>query len=59
MTGIGRDSVSRQAHLDRRRENPAAPIAKTITVAGDRNRGACGRSERPICCRGMTWLRTN
>jgi hypothetical protein len=23
-----------------RRENPAAPIAKTITVAGDRNRGA-------------------
>jgi hypothetical protein len=34
------DSVSRQAHMARRRENPAAPIAKTITVAGDRNRGA-------------------
>jgi hypothetical protein len=34
------DSVSRQAHMARRRENSAAPIAKTITVAGDRNRGA-------------------
>src|SRR5437660_4981301 len=40
LTGIGHDSVSRQAHMARRRENPAAPIAKTITVAGDRNRVA-------------------
>src|ERR1700730_17622302 len=39
LTRIGHDSVSRQAHMARRRENPAAPVAKTITVAGDRNRG--------------------
>jgi hypothetical protein len=35
---IGHDSVSRQAHI-LAGANPAAPIAKTITVAGDRNRG--------------------
>src|SRR3984893_16729762 len=47
LTGIGHDSVSRQAHMARRRENPAAPIAKTITVAGDRNRGADDDVIRP------------
>jgi hypothetical protein len=40
QTGIGHDSVGRQAHMPRGRNNPAAPIAKTIAVAGDRNRGS-------------------
>jgi hypothetical protein len=40
QTGISHDSVGRHAHMPRGRNNPAAPIAKTIAVAGDRNRGA-------------------